>query len=201
MPTKQRNQHILLPIILVLLIATILCAGCMEASLHTEVKPDGTVSEYSGVVKTSNLFRSQVDQRVSDLKSFEETKTFTIDVVNKGNDVVVTFKNKKPLTGILLEREKMSTILDDDTVTFRQYAGVSSVIFAGGTVTYTLKMPGKIVYSNADEVKGDTAFWFFRNGQPEEIWATSNVSGFPFGLLAILLVICAAVGFFFWRRS
>jgi hypothetical protein len=256
MSNKQPHRNILLPTIFVLLIAAVLSTGCVDISSYMEIKSDGTISEYSVVAKTSvpkisNFVREEVgwyaseeeiyesvSEFVSELESELESELlsefgsrgyadyFVVDVVNNRNDVIVTLKNKKPLTisdlnyldylGFLelddfgsnsYWSNSMSVTSHDGTVTFRQSMGdieesaegIRMLTGLGGSAMFTLKMPGKVVSSNADEVKGDTAVWYFRY-PVREIWATSKTAGFPFGWLAIVLVICAAVGVFLWRR-
>jgi hypothetical protein len=248
MSKTKLHQNILLPSILVLLIAAVLSTGCVDVSSYIEIKPDGTISEYSMVAKTSvakisTVMREEFYEYVSEEEVYEFVSEFesellseyessgyadyfTIDVVNNRNDVIVTLKNKKPLTISELNYlnyldistlddfgsnsywgNRMSVTSHDGTVTFRQGMGdikesaeaIRMLSGLGGSVTFTLKMPGKIVSSNADHVNGDTAVWFFRS-PVSEIWATSEAPGFPFGWLAIVLVICAAVGIFLWRR-
>jgi hypothetical protein len=217
MSKKQLYQTILLPTIFVFLIAAMMSTGyaaasyydepSVDASLYLEVKPDGTISEMSVAMKISKispLFENDVAELVSyfidsggfirDFGGSDEDAA--IDVVNNGNDVIITMKNKKSIA--ISERPALSLTSYDGKITFKDY-GIDSP--PGGSLTYTLKMPGKILDSNANQVKGDTAVWFFRNdARMTEVWATSKAPGFPFGWLAILLVICAAVGVFLWRR-
>ena len=167
-----------------------------------------------------------IDWTISVFKS-EDYEDFTIDGVNNADNAVITLKNKRPISiskdSSLTADMRFTPFSYDDTITFKDF-GVSSFSSAadepstycciGGkfiqikhsaddyyeSSTYTLKMPGKILESNADEVKGDTAVWFLRNGGDER-WATSKTSGFPFGWLAVFVVICAVIGLFLWRRS
>jgi hypothetical protein len=227
MPTKQRNQHIFLPIILVLLIATVLCTGYADAayyddppfdsSAYIEVKSDGTISELNIVTTISNINNfvgiNDTYSFISSWKSNEDGD-FATDAVHTGTDLIFSMKNKNPIT--ISEEKNLHFTSDDGKITFRiDKASIAAnsallclVLFmyesCTHTYTYTIKMPGKIVNSNADQVNGDTAVWFFRNGVGvTDIWATSSTSaqGSPLGGLVIFCGICAAVGLFFWRRS
>jgi hypothetical protein len=218
MSKKQLYQTILLPTIFVFLIAAMVSTGnaafnydasyydepSIDASLYLEVKPDGTIPELDLVTKISNInpaFKNDVAELVSYYMAsdeFGDDEYLALeDIVANGNDVMVRLKNKKPL--IISESPLMSFTSYDGKITFKDKEFISTLL--DGSFTYTLKMPGKIVDSNANQVKGDTAVWFFRtDARTTEVWATSKVPGFPFGLVAIVLVICAAVGVFLWRR-
>jgi hypothetical protein len=209
MAKKQWNLNILLPTIFVFLIAAMMSTGYAAASPHVhvssyvEVQADGTVSEFNVVAEEGRIPRYEVSDYVETLKLQEYSGYFTTDLVQTTTTLKGIVKNNKPIP--ISEMPSMEFISGSGTITFRHYIGDLSSLGGTSSSSYTLKMPGKIVDSNAHEVRDDVAVWYFRNGV-STIRATSdapgflNTSGFPFGLLAILLVICAAVGVFLWRR-
>jgi hypothetical protein len=177
-------------------------------SLYNELKADGTISEYNyeWKISTLNLPKSEVDYIAGtmenlaekiryDLKSHGLDGSLRVDVVHKGDAIILRNRNIKP--SIPAEQIGMSFTSYDGKITFEG----SLIDPSGGSYTLTLKMPGKVVSSNADQVKGDTAVWFFKNSV-NEVWVTSNepAPGSLSGILAIICLICAAMGFFLWRR-
>jgi hypothetical protein len=215
MPKTERTQHILLPTILVFFIATLLCTGHAEAypsadaACYVEVTADGIISEYSLEVRINDVRsivsthdRNAVESFRSKLKDKQYKEGFTIDERHDGNNLLITVKNIKPITISEMSRESDDWSINlgftsyDGKVTFQHFY-ITSI--CDRLCTYTLKMPGEILDSTANEVNGDTAIWYGHIAF--NIEATSKAPGFPFGLLAILFVICAAVSVFFWRRS
>ena len=193
---------------LVLLIAALLSAGCVDLSTNVEVTSDGTLSQMSVAFKTSSstyiLLKDEIDESLSELRNRDFYRTyFVTDIKNDGRDFILTIRNIKPIP--ISEYDTMKFDSYDGKVTFRDFSehGNDELYSMGGSITYTLKMPGTILDSNADEVEGDTAVWFFRNGETD-IWATSKASTFSipgFGIIlsfiVIATVIAAVVGYFY----
>jgi hypothetical protein len=90
-----------------------------DSSSYFEVKADGTISEQNIVEKLSRinnfLDSDEIDTFISLLKSVENADV-TIDVVNTGNDLIVTTK-RNPI--LISEQRGMSFTSYDGKITFK----------------------------------------------------------------------------------
>ena len=189
------SKNMLLFAVFMLLIATFLSAGCVDVSQSITVRSDGTISNFHAVLTTSSYFESDMRRSVSEeMADPYISEYYTYDFKRSGDKVIVTVRNKKPVP--ISREEGMRFSSSNGEIRFEDFS-LEALALLGGRVEYVLTMPGNIISSNADEVRGNTAVWY----SASRIWATSKAPSFPFSALAIFLVICAVAGFFYWRRS
>ena len=89
---------------------------------------------------------------------------------------------------IVVEKENGNIIYKDYTFDNKN---VSSVLIMGGAIHYSLEMPGKIIESNANIVKGNKAEWYITH--PMVIYAVSEVPSFGFEAIIAVIVIAAVI--------
>lgn len=198
-------------------VALVLLSGCASFTVESTVNADGTIEEYVIEIDTSRTVYGLLERSAQEdgYDSLEESFRaeynedhiggFEYDETLEGDDatITLTLKNVDPSgsENITVEKGGGEMTYTDRTFADESNSDQSSseVETSGGvSIDYTLRMPGKITDSNADEVDGNTATWNMTSG--EEVRATSNVPTFAFGpgfgVVPAVVGVLIAIGLF-----
>jgi hypothetical protein len=207
-------------------------AGCAQISVHTTVAADGTIEEYKTTINTSTTVYGLLSQQAEN-EGYNDIGAYLTSDINKSayDDVVynetvnqetatMTLRligfdpsNEEPISTTrsngTLEFEDRSFVSDsiDGSIDSESSIDIGSDSGSGAQVEYTLRMPGEITNSTADEVDGDTATWTINSSSSDSesrIYAESEVpsGGFGpgFGVTGAVSGVIAAVGLVLLRR-
>ena len=199
--------------VLILLIVAVSVTGCFTGSVYTTIASDGTISNYKVVIETSSTVYGLIKESAkqggfSSVREMFEKRALgsegvkfnynekwtegnvimTMDAAesfpaNRLENVVVTKEGK-----YLIYRQKMG---DTRSQTDSYSNPFTSMMSSAISINYYLRMPGKIVDSNANVVDGNKAEWHFSGSDlsGSEIYAKSEIPSFPIPGFTMLLGI------------
>ncbi len=193
-------------VVLLAVFAASIC-GCVTITVHSKVDKSGNIAEYNMTVvmpnfigKKANMTNPKIDTTVKKLRQSGATvveKTYT---TNSSIVTVVDIKNlnlhklnNSSKFRIRVVKEGNYIVYYDYTFTKNNTSSTPNEMLSSMIkVNYYLEMPGKIVDSNADKVKGNKAEWHFST-RKTPIYAKCEIPKSPgfevFGaILAIALI-------------
>jgi len=192
-------------------VALVLLSGCASFTVESTVNADGIIEEYVVEIDTSRTVYGLLSESASEegydsveasfrdeyneshiggfeyeetVEGDEATMTITLtDLDPSGSDNITVEQSDGQMTYV--DR----TFYNESQASGSAESGTNSSEFgeslmSGLSVDYTLRMPGEITDSNADEVDGNTATWNATGSgamEETEIRATSNVPTSAFG--------------------
>ena len=197
------NRNSLVLIILVVFATGILLSGCISINVESKVGRDCKIEYYKiSMNMTSYVYDLlQQDAAKKGYSSLRESfysnispeykSHFSYNEIWHGNyvSIIITARDIPPDgKNIVVEKENGNIIYKDYTFDNKN---VSSVLIMGGAIHYSLEMPGKIIESNANIVKGNKAEWYITH--PMVIYAVSEVPSFGFEAIIAVIVIAAVI--------
>jgi len=148
-------------IIVILFLASAFTSSAEDLSYYLEVHADGTY-DFNMVMTVRGLSQDEINQGKRDIRLLSSLlgDDIIVDGDFKGNDLTMTIKSSKPFA--IQKSSQVSFYSFDGIIGFgmdSSQSPIGQIPFFPGTNSgmLTLKMPGKILESNADKVKGDTA--------------------------------------------
>ncbi|WP_298668046.1 hypothetical protein [uncultured Methanofollis sp.] len=188
-------------------------------STHATANSDGSISDYRVELTTTSFAYNILKQNARDegytsvrdyVLSRSDAGTLSYDEVWDGDTVTM---NIAATERVVPDRSDWTLTKDDGFLVYKdgRFAGaeemsesskITDAMLGSCSLHYYLKMPGKIVDSNANTVKEKTAEWHLTGSDvfTTTIYAKSELPAFPLpGFGAVLAVL--ALGFLVWRRN
>ncbi len=196
------NRNLVL-ITLIIFATGALLSGCISINVESKVGRDCKIEYYKiSMNMTSYVYdllqRDAAKKGYSSLResfysniSPEYKSHFSYNEIWHGNyvSIIITARDIPPDgKNIVVEKENGNVIYKDYTFDNKN---VSSILIMGGAIHYSLEMPGKIIDSNANIVKGNKAEWYIT--QPVVVYAVSEIPSLGFEAIITVLVIAVVI--------
>ena len=194
-------------------VALVLLSGCASFTVESTVNADGIIEEYVVEIDTSRTVYGLLSESASEegydsveasfrdeyneshiggfeyeetVEGDEATMTITLtDLDPSGSDNITVEQSDGQMTYVdRTYYNESQADSGESTESGTNSSEFGESLMSGLSVDYTLRMPGEITDSNADEVDGNTATWNATGSgamSETEIRATSNVPTGVFG--------------------
>lgn len=207
-----------LPLLLIiLLVAVTVLAGCVSISVYTRVDADGMIDQYRQEVTTNAYVYSLLEASANQSGYSSVEEYWKAEGITSGDipltyreewdndNVTMIFESSEPISpdtledvtitrtdGFLVFEQESEAAVSDENLT----AGLEEVF----AISYYLEMPGPIIESNADLVEDNSAEWHYNTSGYEGYYMYAKSELPPstpgFGVVCALaagLIACALI--------